>query len=399
MKITERDEIKVLLALLAYEMFNREIKIDASTVNWTAVLDEANRHRVTALLYPAVRSLNGVPDEILDKLCCIAITTAAASETMLKKQQDILNLLEAHQIPCAILKGTSVACCYPHPELRTIGDIDILIDEECIEHATECLNEAGFVLEHDTKVHLSFFGQGVEVELHRAISEFPELPKGTYTASLMVDALKHLHCEGVSNINFRCLDFQYQMVSLLAHIERHMQNSGIGLRQICDWAMTIDVHRADIGAKELCMLEQCGLLYFAKVVTSMCEKYLGLSPCSWTSNVPDDLKDALLTDLLKSGNFHVQKGERRFTTYLVDVYGGKEKENTFWNYVLYTQKRIRKEHPWAKNKFWILIFGIFWPARWGVRVLLGKRKKVNLIQAVSTARERGKLLREMKLYQ
>lgn len=399
MRITERDETRVLLELLAYEMFNQKMKIDASTVNWTAVLDDGNRHKVTALLYPAVRSLNGVPDEILDRLCSIAITTAAASETMKKKQQDILNLLEVHQIPCAVLKGTSVARCYPHPELRTIGDIDILINEECMEHATECLNGAGFVLEHDTKVHLSFYGQGVEVELHRAVSEFPELPKGDYTASLMTDALEHLHYEKISNIKFPCLDFPYQMVSLLAHIERHMQSSGIGLRQICDWAMTIDVHRAEIGANELCMLEQCGLLYFAKVVTSMCEKYLGLSPCSWTSNIPDELKDALLADLLNSGNFHVQKSERRFTTYLADAYGGKEKKSTIGNYVHYIQKRIEKEHPWAKNKYWILIFGIFWPARWGVRVLLGKRKKVNLMQAVSTAREREKLLREMRLYQ
>ena len=35
----------------------------------------------------------------------------------------------------------------------------------------------------------------------------------------------------------------------------------------------------------------------------------------------------------------------------------------------------------------------------GVRVLLGKRKQINLVHAVGMAREREKLLREMKLYQ
>lgn len=46
-----------------------------------------------------------------------------------------------------------------------------------------------------------------------------------------------------------------------------------------------------------------------------------------------------------------------------------------------------------------MVFGIFLPARWCFRALLGKRKRINLMQAVSTAKKREKLLREMKLYQ
>ena len=56
------------------------------------------------------------------------------------------------------------------------------------------------------------------------------------------------------------------------------------------------------------------------------------------------------------------------------------------------------DRPWAKSKLWLPVFGVFLPARWGVRVLLGKRKKVNLMHAAGMAREREKLLRELELY-
>ena len=87
----EKKETTALLALLAHEIFDLAIDIDASTVDWTAVLEEAKRHKVTALLYPAIRSMDGVPEIVFNKVCGTAITVAAASEAMLKEQRRILD--------------------------------------------------------------------------------------------------------------------------------------------------------------------------------------------------------------------------------------------------------------------------------------------------------------------
>ena len=66
--------------------------------------------------------------------------------------------------------------------------------------------------------------------------------------------------------------------------------------------------------------------------------------------------------------------------------------------IYYLKKYLRQNKPWAKSRLWLPVFGVFLPARWGVRVLLGKRKKVNLMHAAGMAREREKLLRELELY-
>ena len=107
-----------------------------------------------------------------------------------------------------------------------------------------------------------------------------------------------------------------------------------------------------------------------------------------------------MADVLDGGNFQSQYTKRPFAAVLTDAYdvSGKGRNSLFRNYIRYLKKYLRQNEPWAKSRLWLPVFGVFLPVRWGVRVLLGKRKQINLVHAVGTAREREKLLREMKLY-
>ena len=399
--MTEKKETNALLALLAHEIFDQAMDIDASTVDWSAVLAEAGRHKVTALLYPTIRELDGVPEAIFNKVCGTAITVATASEAMLKEQRRILDLLEARQIPCAVLKGTSVAYLYPHPELRTIGDIDILVEEENLDEACKALQADGFAPSYTAEKHLCLQKGAVWVEMHRMVSVFPESEKGRFTKRYMTDALRHTQVVEISGVRFPMLSDAYQIIALLAHMEQHLATSGIGLRQVCDWAVTAHALRNCFDGETLALLERCGLLRFARIMTRLCERHLGLPPCQWTAGAPAALVDAMLSDVLEGGNFQAQYAKRPLADVLTDAYdvAGKGKTSLFRNYIRYLKKYLRQNEPWAKSRLWLPVFGVFLPVRWGVRVLLGKRKQINLVHAVGMAREREKLLREMKLYQ
>lgn len=400
MPSTEKKETKVLLALMAHEIFHREMEIDTSAVDWMSVLAEAGRHKVTALLYPTIRELDGVPENAFNKACGMAIAVAQASEAMLKRQREILDLLEARQVPCAVLKGTSVAYLYSHPELRTIGDIDILVDEENLDEACRALQADGFAPSYTAEKHLCLQKGAVWVEMHRMVSVFPESEKGRFTKQTMADALHHIQTAEIDSVRFPMLSGAYQIIALLAHMEQHLATSGIGLRQVCDWAVTAHALRNCFDGETLALLERCGLLRFARIMTRLCERYLGLPPCSWITDASDALVDAMLADVLDGGNFQSQYTKRPFAAVLTDAYdvSGKGRNSLFRNYIRYLKKYLRQNEPWAKSRLWIPVFGVFLPARWGVRVLLGKRKKVNLTHAAGMAREREKLLRELELY-
>ena len=398
--MTEKKETNALLALLAYEIFDQAMDIDASTVDWSAVLAEAQHHKVTALMYPAIRSMDGVPEAVFNKVCGTAITVATASEAMLKEQRRILDLLEARQIPCAVLKGTSVAYLYPHPELRTIGDIDILVDEENLDEACKALQADGFAPSYTAEKHLCLQKGAAWVEMHRMVSVFPESEKGRFTKRYMTDALRHTQVVEISGVRFPMLSDAYQIIGLLAHMEQHLATSGIGLRQVCDWAVTAHALRNCFDGETLALLESCGLLRFARIMTRLCERYLGLPPCPWTTDASDALVAAMLSDVLEGGNFQAQHEKRPFADVLTDAYdvSGKGRNSLFRNYIRYLKKYLRQNELWAKSRLWLPVFGVFLPVRWGVRVLLGKRKQINLVHAVGTAREREKLLRELELY-
>lgn len=400
MPSTEKKETKVLLALMAHEIFHREMEIDTSAVDWMSVLAEAGRHKVTALLYPTIRELDGVPENAFNKACGMAIAVAQASEAMLKRQREILDLLEARQVPCAVLKGTSVAYLYSHPELRTIGDIDILVDEENLDEACKALQADGFAPSYTAEKHLCLQKGAVWVEMHRMVSVFPESEKGRFTKQTMTDALRHTQEAEIGGVRFPMLSGAYQIIALLAHMEQHLATSGIGLRQVCDWAVTAHALRNCFDGETLALLERCGLLRFAQIMTRLCEKHLGLPPCSWITDASDALVDAMLADVLDGGNFQSQYTKRPFAAVLTDAYdvSGKGRNSLFRNYIRYLKKYLRQNEPWAKSRLWLPVFGVFLPVRWGVRVLLGKRKQINLVHAVSMAREREKLLRELELY-
>ena len=88
-----------MLNLLACELFGREMEIDASKVDWHRVLAEANRHVLTAFLYPGLRRLNGVPEEILSRTRNAAMLSAARMEESLRAQDGVLELMRSRGFP------------------------------------------------------------------------------------------------------------------------------------------------------------------------------------------------------------------------------------------------------------------------------------------------------------
>ena len=256
-------ENQTLLALLGYALFGRELNISAEGVDWNQVIAQADRHVVTAFLYPVVKRLAGVPEAVIARARNAAMLAAAKSDDMLHIQDEVVACLAEKGIPCAVLKGFSAARCYPYPELRMPGDIDLLVGAEKIDAARAELEQHGFHDDHETVMHISLEGKGATLELHRSASVFPENEKGRYASAYMENALQSVEQGVIRARAFPVLSLPQQLISLLAHTERHMGSVGIGLRQICDWAITVHAHREEIGEEELTQIDKCGLFCFA----------------------------------------------------------------------------------------------------------------------------------------
>ena len=398
--LTLKKEHAVLLALLRYELFGIEPKNISADTDWSAVFEEGIRHAVSPLLFRGLNHMESVPEEVLSRAYAMAVSSTQMSEQMLQEQQKIIDCLHGQGIPCAILKGFSAACMYPHPELRVPGDIDLYVGEENFSKSCRALEEFQFTLARRSEKHWEYRKNGIDLEVHPAVSKFPDTEKGNFTREFVSSAWQHIETAQIMGISFPCLEGEYQLFSLLTHMENHVTSDGIGLRQLCDWAVAVNHLRSRIDDGVLSLLEQCGLLYFAKSVTRLCEVYLGMPPAAWSEGVSEETLDALMRDILEGGNFASQGEHRAYAYVLTDAYHKSEnkKKSILCTYFKFVRRKVRYEYPWAKSWLWVPLFSIFFPIRVAVRVILGKRKKFRIRDTIRCGKERAELLQSLNLY-
>lgn len=396
-----KEKKQIFWMLLSHEMFGSPLAVIPDSTDWNDILALGQKHAVSALLYPVAKECGDVPTQVMNELRNAAMLSLVNNEKLLYVQDQVISALSARNIPYAILKGASVACCYLHSELRVLGDIDVLVDERQYDAACTALTECGFSYIGATDMHGNFEGFGASVEVHRFVSRFPDTEKGRYAQAYMANALLHTKECTINESRFPILDCPQQMIALLAHLERHMGTTGIGLRQVCDWAMTVHVNRKVIDEKTLQLLDDCGFLHFARIMTRLCEKYLGLPPLDWSAGVTDKVVDAVLEEIMDAGNFTEQCGERAIEGAMINAQGNYEgnRKSLFHNYTAYVRRKAHYEYPWARSVLWQPLFWIYYPILWMVRVMTGSRKAANPLLAVKQARIRERLIQQLKLYQ
>lgn len=226
---------------------------------------------------------------------------------MMHLQAQVLALLEDRGIPCVIIKGTAAAMAYPHPALRPMGDIDLLVKSSDVDAAAAILEARGYALKgkKDPKAHhYQYVRDGVMFELHWRMSAMIDADE--HWQSLLEYGVDHRVTGTAEGYRFPVLPPVLNGLVLILHIDHHLRK-GIGLRQIVDWMMYIDGLPADVWNDELRpLLREAGMERFALTVTAMCQKYLGLRTI--VDAVDGYPCDALMDHIMDSGNFGQKNG-------------------------------------------------------------------------------------------
>ena len=122
------DTEQSVLTLLRRALFGCELPLP-SDVDWQRVFEEAVSHSVHLLVYDCLTEQEraAIPKETAVPWRQEVLSAMWYNEQLLGEQQEVLKALSG--LPCVILKGSSSAACYPRPELRCAGDIDLLLFE------------------------------------------------------------------------------------------------------------------------------------------------------------------------------------------------------------------------------------------------------------------------------
>ena len=211
----------LFLALVRSGLYERPLAADAlssasktTPEEWQAILDAARRQAVLGLLYQALFLLPSnvkPPERFVTELMSDTLRTVRRYYEISSVTESLMNRLLSAGLSPIVMKGTSVASYYLHPEFRICGDIDLYLPLNEIKHAHAMLEE------RSTSPDGSLLGRvkGIDIDLH--------------------DRYFDLHCAARKLPAVGTPEATLLMLS--AHILKHAIGPGVGLRQLCDMAM------------------------------------------------------------------------------------------------------------------------------------------------------------------
>ena len=338
----------ILLSLLRAQLTGTVAALPSNVIpDWAALMKESVQQTVALTAFDAVSKATALPPDIQTAWRQKAFYILANNSRLNTAQTALVHLLEQQQIPYVIIKGTVSAYHYPHPELRTLGDIDFFIEPSYVQETVELLTKNGYEKrDSDHSCHIAFEKGGVGLEMHFAFTGMEDPKVGPAIRAYLADMMrqpKRLESFDSGVTPFDAPTHDRHGLLMLLHMQQHLLNEGMGLRHLCDFAAFVH-HTAEKpfwDAKLLPLLDAIGLKTFAATLAKMCHLYLGTCCPAWAQSVSRDLCDALMQDILDGGNFG-RKDKRR-------VYSGRmisQRNRSRWRSLLDTLHRSTADmHP------------------------------------------------------
>lgn len=387
-------EQKLILSALSAALFEKPVR-NERTVNWDALFQECVSQTVLPIVFSVLR--DDLPEEISQKWQPVYHRLLGNNIRVISAHSNIHKLLSPRYV---ILKGCAAARYYPKPNLRTMGDVDFLVDRADLDSASERLERAGMERtdrgDHD--FHRSFTFQNVSYEMHW---EAPGIPKtgGERIRELFQDALEN--SVFVDSSYYVPSDLHHGMI-LLLHNASHMTAGGIGLRHLCDWAVYIENMTNAFVIGELSpRLQICGLWEYARVLTSMSSRFLGATERAWASDLDEGLLMSLMDDIWAGGNFGYKDAHRLNLRVLNRNTESRRIERRSVIPSLMSEVHIKAKKWYPSLMKFPLTVPLAWCAvsfRYLKKLISGRRAPIRL-EDVRTAKMRRELFAQLKLFE
>ena len=242
------------------------------------VLEIANVQKTRPLILDALQKAGYCDPECMT----VIYRTASAHVTINRAIAALVGLLRENGIEPVLFKGQGVALNYPQPMLRECGDIDLYVGPEHYEKACALVRERipdtarKFKQEAD-KHYTAVFNDAI-VEIHKATFILEERRKDAFYQSFAADGLsRDLVPVTIGEATVNTPADGFNAFYLFLHFLRHAIQGGIGLRQICDWALFLHSRAGKLDTSVVDRaLTELGLRDSWRVYASVAVDFLGL---------------------------------------------------------------------------------------------------------------------------
>ena len=344
MEITE----KGLLTLLRSAITGEELPLPEG-FGLEQAMELVKRHHMTALICEGARNCGLDRDSEAMKLLLHSYGKGLRlSERQLARLGALYDVFDKNGIDYMPLKGCCMKPRYPKPELRTMGDADILIRMEQYEKIVPLLEQMGFRYKTETDHELVWIHPELYLELHKRV--IPSYNKD-YAAYFGDGWRLAKVCQGTRYAMLPEDEFVY----LFTHFAKHFRDGGIGCRHVLDlWVFLRTFPDLD-EEKMLPELKRLQVDGFYRNMRRLMDV--------WFGDEPEDERTQVLTEyLFSSGSWGVKSSRAmarivRDSRHSVLGFSGKALYTLETMFppanVLWDKYRILKKAPWLLPFVWV----------------------------------------------
>lgn len=282
--------------------------------------------------------------------------------------------LSENNIPHMPVKGWYLRTLYPVPELRTFGDIDILIRKQDREKADKIFIQNGYNVKENWEPTYSYYNDLSRCEVHTELMD-SDLGKGKQVISFFSDALERAETDTGERLSPQK---DTHLIYLFCHLAKHLYKGGAGIRMYMDIALFIKANRDALNFEKMYEdFKKLHLEQFFETVTLAC--------CEWFQiELPFEINDikSNSTEILKEYTFSADLFGKTRDKSVISIrnneYGSKAsvlRETLFPS----TQK-IEERYKFIKGRKYLL------PVAWVARGFVNLKeipKKLKYVKRVS----------------
>lgn len=319
-------------------------------INWASIIEFAQRQSVLNIVSYAAEELEHKPDVKtmtylrefrMQKMVVEAQQELAASDACQK--------LDGMGVRHMLLKGSVMKNLYPSPDMRTMGDVDILVDAEHCDDVINSFLADGFSFVGEGDLHSNVKKDNAYIEFHRSMVD----PCHKVLSAYYGDGFRLP--KKISDYEYRLSDEDFY-VFLIAHIAKHYRFGGTGIRSLLD-LYVYEKSLTDLDFKYIeGELEKIGLLVFYKKINAI--------TFNWYSGSFDG-KFNIMSEYIVSGGVYGIEDTSMQNSYIFDHIGENirfQKVKTLFKIIFPCYDELKIRYPSIEGKkfllplFWIIRF-------------------------------------------
>lgn len=262
------------------------------------------------------------------------------------RAQQLSDFFSKGKFRTCVLKGQGIALLYPNPKRRRCGDIDLWVEGKR-DDIVNYIRSKGVKVYDVHLVHATAeFFKDVPVEIHFCPSWMynPILNRRLQLFFASQASAQFAHYD--EKVGFAYPTIFFNLVHSMVHINRHVFEEGIGLRQLMDYYFILKHSSRDERTEAYNVLCSVGLRKFVGAVMYVMQQVFLLEENLMLCVPNSKLGFRLLDSIMAGGNFG-------------KAFGLKHGRNKLEKGLLQLKHNLRLMLPYANEAMWIPFFQVW----------------------------------------